>query len=640
MALNLIVTNAGRAALVNAANTGTNSVEIAKIGVSATAVVPSAAATTLPGEIKKLTTFGGAGTADDVIHLVIQDESEAVYTLRSFALYLADNTLFAIYGQATPIMEKSAAALMLLAVDITLADISATAITFGATGFINPAATTETAGVVERATNAEAAALIDALRYVTPAQIGAIFTAANTLSRLLTVDGAGSGLDGDTLDGQHGAWYADIPARLGFTPLNATSYTAVDVRAKLHTVDGSGSGVDADMLDGQEGSYYTNIIARLGYTPLNMTAYTASDVFAKVLTLDGSGSGLDGDTLDGQHGPWYADIPARLGFNPLNATAYTAADVRAKLLTVDGAGSGVDADLLDGLDASYFVNIPARLGFNPANRAGDTFTGNVVVTGTGSVILATNGDVTASREGGTTGVVFLGSGSGRYLYFDGSSYIMPTSPLYVNGGLVWTSVNDGAGSGSDADLLDGQHGSFYTDIIGRLGYTPVNVAYYTPSDVLAKLLTVDGSGSGLDADTVDGWHRDDLRQWGWLLNVPGSFPPSAHGHGAGDILSAFTQSLGASGYIVLPGGFAMQWGAYRGYIFGQVSVAITYPVSFTACYTRFAIPYIAAGATNRDLWSQVVGAAGLNGTSFHFQSNNNDNLNVDGFDWFAIGRIG
>ncbi|MBK5565206.1 MAG: hypothetical protein I8N66_01830, partial [Ensifer sp. SSB1] len=30
-----------------------------------------------------------------------------------------------------------------------------------------------------------------------------------------------------------------------------------------------------------------------------------------------------------------------------------------------------------------------------------------------------------------------------------------------------------AGSGLDADLLDGQEGSYYTNIVGRLGYTPV-----------------------------------------------------------------------------------------------------------------------------------------------------------------------
>lgn len=52
---------------------------------------------------------------------------------------------------------------------------------------------------------------------------------------------------------------------------------------------------------------------------------------------------------------------------------------------------------------------------------------------------------------------------------------------------------DGATSGLDADLLDGEHKSAFQLASG-----------YTAADVLAKLLTVDGIGSGLDADKLDG----------------------------------------------------------------------------------------------------------------------------------------
>ena len=38
--------------------------------------------------------------------------------------------------------------------------------------------------------------------------------------------------------------------------LDASSYTAADVLAKMLTVDGTGSGLDADLLDGQSGAYY------------------------------------------------------------------------------------------------------------------------------------------------------------------------------------------------------------------------------------------------------------------------------------------------------------------------------------------------------------------------------------------------
>lgn len=40
--------------------------------------------------------------------------------------------------------------------------------------------------------------------------------------------------------------------------LDSSSYTAADVLAKIKTVDGAGSGLDADLLDGQSSAYYRN----------------------------------------------------------------------------------------------------------------------------------------------------------------------------------------------------------------------------------------------------------------------------------------------------------------------------------------------------------------------------------------------
>ena len=65
--------------------------------------------------------------------------------------------------------------------------------------------------------------------------------------------------------------------------------------------------------------------------------------------------------------------------------------------------------------------------------------------------------------------------------------------LTWGGNTVWSSGNDGAGSGLDADLLDGFNSSYFVAASG-----------YVASDVLGKLLTVDGAGSGLDADLWDG----------------------------------------------------------------------------------------------------------------------------------------
>jgi hypothetical protein len=44
-----------------------------------------------------------------------------------------------------------------------------------------------------------------------------------------------------------------------------------------------------------------------------------------------------------------------------------------------------------------------------------------------------NGDIYAIRSGGTTGVIFLGSSGTKYVFFDGTNYLMPGANLFVNG---------------------------------------------------------------------------------------------------------------------------------------------------------------------------------------------------------------
>jgi hypothetical protein len=55
------------------------------------------------------------------------------------------------------------------------------------------------------------------------------------------------------------AYDADLTSWASITPstkLDTSAYTAADVLTKILTVDGSGSGLDADLLDGQSGAYY------------------------------------------------------------------------------------------------------------------------------------------------------------------------------------------------------------------------------------------------------------------------------------------------------------------------------------------------------------------------------------------------
>ncbi len=181
MALTVTITNAGRAELINAQNTGTNARVIDRIGVSSSHITGNLKTlTALPNERKKLTTFGGEVVADDVIHVTINDTTADTYALRAFGLYFSSGTLFAVCTSSTPIMEKSAAAMLLQAVDITLTTLDTASIQFGGTGFTNPPATTEQMGVVELATTEETVTALDTTRAVTPFGLGRALVAWGT----------------------------------------------------------------------------------------------------------------------------------------------------------------------------------------------------------------------------------------------------------------------------------------------------------------------------------------------------------------------------------------------------------------------------------------------------------------------------
>jgi len=941
MALILTITQAGRVALVNAQNTGTAPVVIAQAGLSAQAFTPDTGMTALPGEHRRLATMSGDVTADDTIHLIIRDEGTDVFTVRSVGLYLGDGTLFAVYSQPAVLLEKSAQAIMLLAVEVRFEDIAATSLTFGNANFLNPPATTERLGVVELATLAETIAGTDDRR--TPAAkmvkdavfawLDSRFGVNNASIWHPANDGAGSGLDADLLDGRDGSYYADISGRLGFTPLNRAGDTALgrmiltapvgvnspiattsqylgqmEVRASgsgaamiafhrpqqyaaylgvdtdnvlrfggwsagavAHTLwhsgnDGAGSGLDADQLDGQDGSYYANVPARLGYTPLNRAGDTMtgslsiSHAGSPTLTLssvgrasarlamqgdgnvvlyrgdtggevpvwnvaaqsgpfniampitrsgfrvwdaanDGAGSGLDADLLDGQDGSYYANVPARLGFTPANRAGDTftgpirrdagyyldfvdgsplinfdgndflafdragdilsatiGGQVRMRMRAAgnleflgtasmtfngapiwhsgnDGSGSGLDADLLDGQDGSYYANVPARLGFTPANRAGDSFTGNIAVdrpgeasislNATGSVIakLVAQGDGTIAlyrNSGGADVPVFGASqsgvfnvsmsitragfsvwdagndGAGSGLDADlldgqqGSYYAnVParlgftpanragdsftgnitvdrageaaislnatgsviaklvaqgdgTIALYRNNGgadapvfgvsqtgvfniampltragfAVWDAANDGSGSGLDADLLDGQHGSYYTDITGRLGYVPLNAAAYTAADILAKLATVDGAGSGLDADLLDG-------------NQASAFAKMAD----------FTNDFSSAGWRKLPDGTIEQWCISAVQQSVETAIFVTFPIQFPNAVLDVQLTTrVDQHSSENDMWYQLVGDPQLNGCTVARARSDSDNDRPSYCRIRAIGR--
>ncbi len=544
MSITLRITDAGRAALVNAAHDGTNAVRIASAGVSPTAITAAGDTAALPGEVKRITTVSGSAIAADVIHLVVRDESADTYTVRSFALYLADGTLFASYGQPTPIIEKSSAALLLLAVDATLVDIAAEHITFGNANFLNPPATTDTAGVVELATETEAMALADAVRALTPKTMASIFTAANILARLRQTDGAGSGLDADLLDGFDSNAVLLDRGSITTTALdsalangtyrvvgstnsqsllvwtNASSVGTVQMyfshlgdmqwrnrtdggswsawRTIWHSLnDGAGSGLDADLIDGFDSA--AMLVDRGAVTTASIDSAVANGTY-RVVGASNSQSLLAWTNASsvGTVQLYFSHLGDMQWRNKTDGGIWSAWRTIWHSLN-DGAGSGLDADMLDGFDSNAVMLDRGSIASAAINGAVANGSYRVVGEANSQSLLAW----TNASSVGTVQLYCTHLGDMQWRNkTDGANWSAWRA--------IWHSQNDGAGSGLDADLLDGQDGSYYANIVARLGYTPLDAGSYSAGDVRAKLLSVDGAGSGLDADLLDGRHASEF----------------------------------------------------------------------------------------------------------------------------------
>ncbi|RGE46128.1 hypothetical protein DZC30_05000 [Comamonas testosteroni] len=182
------LTDAGRQALINAKQDGTQTRTIVSIGVTATAFTPTATITAVPGEIKRLSTIAGDVVAKDTIHVTIRDEGTSTYTVRGLGVYLDNGVLLGTYSQAAVILEKSSASIFLLSTDLRVLDgsIDISTLQFGATNFINPPATTEQPGVVELATPQETALGADGVRAVTSAGLKPLLEGKQPLDATLT----------------------------------------------------------------------------------------------------------------------------------------------------------------------------------------------------------------------------------------------------------------------------------------------------------------------------------------------------------------------------------------------------------------------------------------------------------------------
>ncbi|QKV52644.1 phage tail protein [Comamonas antarctica] len=231
------LTTAGRQALINAKQDGSQARTITSVGVTAATFTPTDALASIPNEIKRLPSIAGDVVAKDTIHITIRDDGEDTYTVRGLGVYLDNGVLLGTYSQAAVILEKSVASILMLATDMRVLDgsVDISTLHFGETNFINPPATTERQGVVELATAAEAEQLKDGQRAMTPASAAKLFKDRALVSTSIK---AGTGLKGG------GDLAADRTLELDKSGVTADSY-GTETETPVFKVDEFGRVIEA-----------------------------------------------------------------------------------------------------------------------------------------------------------------------------------------------------------------------------------------------------------------------------------------------------------------------------------------------------------------------------------------------------------
>lgn len=146
---------------------------------------------------------------------------------------------------------------------------------------------------------------------------------------------------------------------------------------------------------------------------------------------------------------------------------------------------------------------------------------------------AVTGDITTYRAASpTTGGIFLGNSGARYVFYDGTNYLMPGGQLYVNGSAVWHSGNftpaskfnvaggalTGVLTGATASMNIGQDagattGSFICRASGAGDANLAGMTFYNDSYAVKLGARADGYFG------LGGWSR---AAWSWYSDPSGN----------------------------------------------------------------------------------------------------------------------
>jgi hypothetical protein len=269
------------------------------------------------------------------------------------------------------------------------------------------------------------------------------------------------------LNGQAASFYTNIPARLGYTPVNRAGDTMTgQLNVPYLAVSAQG---------GAEGGEIQ--LAR----PLSSTSLAAGviiDIASNSLRIFEAGGAFRGATLDITACGSQSALLHSTNFNSFAPSLSGAGAFGTWGINI--TGNAVNATNLNGQAASFYTNIPARLGYTPVNRAGDTMTGALNVPYYGLI---------SQAAGGTTGggVLFA-------LPPSGTSIAGPVSidvesnflRIFENGGSFRGVTLNIPGCGSQSELLHSNNISTYIN-------TEFNITGNAPKYACRAWVNFDGT---------------------------------------------------------------------------------------------------------------------------------------------------
>ncbi len=408
-------------------------------------------------------------------------------------------------------------------------------------------------------------------------------SAASILASIITVDGSGSLVDADFLDGVSGDGYCltdgtrvftgnisfegstadsyettfsitDPTADRTITFKNAsgtvaflsdiTNMSANDILVALLTVDGPSSGINADLLDDVDGTGYGRVTTMSGVTCADNGIGSQPEITLDI-TCPAAGGRVVVPIINNDTNGCYIEVLETSAALGCTADIYLAVDASGATGQDDKVQVyGASTDVLHLEDPSAFAYWQPALGdalrlvyadmaddvWRETSRSGSadkSFPGRVTVAG------VLHASAAALLEGDTTITGNLINGqavvSGNWV-FEGATADAYETTLAITDPTADRTITFKNESGTVA---------FTSDIVSM-----------SAADILAALITVDGASSGLDADLLDG-----SSSAAFAALAGGNTFAASNTYAANDITDAdVVDTLTCSNYAALAGG--------------------------------------------------------------------------------------